>query len=322
MDNEAPEMDNEALFRIAIRTEELSMGEIITQIDRLLATGFDINIGTHADTRNALESVLRPPRVKWLAEFLLDRGADPNRRNWLNKTPLHTIAEYTRSKKLLHVCIDRGADVNATDNHGETPMFLAVESLWPEGLWILLARGAHENHVNSRGFTILHRTCEHSFLSLQCLKAVIRWGTVMDQSSTRPGVVRLDKNAKTPDGNSVLHMAVSCGEHDAADHLEAVVLLTRYGVDLTARNNDGLTAQHIASIFLGESSNVGNVHSKLDTPHFDADSMRAIHDFLQNELLKKREALFMSYHHRLGEHSNISQLDVECLRNILNEAGL
>jgi ankyrin repeat protein len=297
------------------------MGEIITRIDRLLASGFDINVGHHENTHNALEAALRHPRPKWLAEFLLDRGADPNRRNHLNQTPLHTIA-YRCSKRLLHVCIDRGADVNALDSKHNTPLFTAADNRWPEGMWILLTRGARESHVNSQGFTILHSTCEHSFLSLECLKAVIQWGTVMDKSPTRSGVVRLDKNAKTPNGNTVLHMAVSCGERDAEDHLEAVVLLTRYGVDLTAKNNEGLTAQHIASIFLGESLNVGNVHSKLDSPDFDVDSMRAIHDFLQNELLKKREALLMALHHRLGEKSDISCLDVECLRNILNDAGL
>jgi len=88
-------------------------------------------------------------------------------------------------------------------------------------------------------------------------------------------------------------MAVLCDEANAEDHLEAVVLLTRYGMDLNAENNDGLNAQHIASIFLGESSNVGDIYSKLGNRYFDVDSMRAIHDFLQNELVKKRKALFM-----------------------------
>jgi uncharacterized protein len=62
-----------------------------------------------------------------LAALLLDRGADPNGRNWADVTPLH---QAVRARNLsVAVLLERGADVNARDRHrGSTPLRRAVSA--------------------------------------------------------------------------------------------------------------------------------------------------------------------------------------------------
>jgi uncharacterized protein len=74
-----------------------------------------------ADIRQAPQA----PAAK-MANLLLDRGADPNARNWDDVTPLHQAVR-ARNLAVVEVLLARGADPNARDkNRGSTPLRRAV----------------------------------------------------------------------------------------------------------------------------------------------------------------------------------------------------
>jgi len=77
-----------------------------------------------------LADMRRAPAVEAgrMATLLLDRGADPNARNWDDVTPLHQAVR-ARSLGAVEVLLARGADPNARDkNRGSTPLRRAVSA--------------------------------------------------------------------------------------------------------------------------------------------------------------------------------------------------
>ncbi len=212
-------------------------GGHIDAVQVLLAAGADIN-DTLSDGQSAL--VVAVANANWeLADYLLDRGADPNLAGagW---NALHQIARTRRmntgfgfpgpipsgsvdSIDVLKKMIDVGGDVNArmTTNGmkdgqrnrlnrlGATPFFLAAKVTDTEAMRVLLDAGADATVPSADGTT-----------PLMVASGVAIWN---------PG----------EDGGSLP------GQEDEV--LEAVKLCLEHGNDINAANYRGMTALHGAA---------------------------------------------------------------------------
>ena len=212
-------------------------GGHIDAVQVLLAAGADIN-DTLSDGQSAL--VVAVANANWeLADYLLDRGADPNLAGagW---NALHQIARTRRmntgfgfpgpipsgsvdSIDVLKKMIDVGGDVNArmTTNGmkdgqrnrlnrlGATPFFLAAKVTDTEAMRVLLDAGADATVPSADGTT-----------PLMVASGVAIWN---------PG----------EDGGSLP------GQEDEV--LEAVKLCIEHGNDINAANYRGMTALHGAA---------------------------------------------------------------------------
>jgi ankyrin repeat protein len=107
-----------------------------------------------------------PEAAARMATLLVDRGADPNARNWDEVTPLHQGVR-RRNLAVVEVLLARGADVNARDRgRGSTPLRRAVSGTGASGTAgtsalmlplarLLLEHGADPDARDKRGVTVL-----------------------------------------------------------------------------------------------------------------------------------------------------------------------
>jgi ankyrin repeat protein len=85
---------------------------------------------------------LGDPKTPELARWLLERGVDPNRPNWLGITPMHRFAGKGRID-LAEVLLESGAHIDPIDEeYCSTPLGWAARSGREEMVIWLLAKGA------------------------------------------------------------------------------------------------------------------------------------------------------------------------------------
>ena len=107
-----------------------------------------------------------PVAAAHMAALLIDRGADPNARNWDDVTPLHQGVR-RRNVAVVEVLLARGAEVDARDRgRGSTPLRRAVSGTGASGTAgttalmlplarLLLEHGADPEARDKRGVPVL-----------------------------------------------------------------------------------------------------------------------------------------------------------------------
>ena len=155
---------------------------------------------------------------------LLERGADPNGRNWRGETPLHRAAIRNPDLEVSRALIDAGADVNAHDERGATPLHRAAVAASPARTDLLIQAGADAGARDNTGATPLHHAAEggHQETMVRLIEA------------------GADVNAQDQAGRTPLHVAVEKGWSDSTQ-----ALLER-GADPNVPDNEGEIPLHLA----------------------------------------------------------------------------
>ena len=155
---------------------------------------------------------------------LLERGADPNVRNWRGETPLHRAAIRNPDLEVSRALIDAGADVNAHDQRGATPLHRAAVAASPARTDLLIQAGADAGARDNSGATPLHHAAEGGHQ--ETMVRLIEGGA--------------DVNAQDQAGRTPLHVAVEKGWSDSTQ-----ALLER-GADPNVPDNAGDIPLHLA----------------------------------------------------------------------------
>ncbi|HUV64343.1 MAG TPA: ankyrin repeat domain-containing protein [Sedimentisphaerales bacterium] len=217
-------------------------------VEFFLLNGADVNVrnGWQEETPLHLAAALKD--ASKMIELLIDKGADPNAKNWKGDTPLQYAAHYDHKKIVelllqkggditnLHIAtymgdlsraeafIKEGVDINARDGHGCAPLHYAVRERQKQVMELLVARGADLDVKNWEGKTPFTVAVERGHKDVAELLA-----------NKGANVSSADNEGSTP-----LHRAVQDDQRDM------VTFLIDKGTDVNAKDGEGQSVLDIA----------------------------------------------------------------------------
>lgn len=161
-----------------------------------------------------------------VVELLIIKGSNINAANKsFGDTPLHT-ATRDGKEKIISLLIEKGADINAANiMFGDTPLHEAINIRNKQIVSLLIEKGADINKRNKSGATPLFLA---SGASADIAFLLIKKGA--------------DIKIKNKRGEQAIFRAVQGGNK------ELVELMLSRGIDPKARDKDGFTLLHVASI--------------------------------------------------------------------------
>ena len=221
-----------------------------------------------------------------VVELLLTKKADVNAKKKDGVTPLHVAAALGRVE-IAKVLIAKWADPAATDKQGRTPLSLAQEKGQTEVAKVL-GGSTNSGHTPTRTeIDAIMQACKDG--NLEIVKRMVEANPLLvnvrdDRTGDTPLFCTANKqdvqvgewliqhgadvNARSPEGQTPLHYAMSGPLSDYAD------MLLRHGADVNARANNGdmplhLAAWHTASkvaLLISKGANVNAVTNNGTTP--------------------------------------------------------
>jgi ankyrin repeat protein len=224
-DANAENINGEAPLHILLESRINGQGDVPNLTLLLLKHGAEVDRRDHAN--------MTPLHLaaKWaqlgVARILLEHGADANARGKYGSTPLCMLLPQNRFKDeedvldLVLLLLKYGAEVNSQNTSTTIPLHLAIRwNLW-EPVGILLGHGADPNAADIDGKTSLHVVLDNRIEDVpKHTLLLLKHGAEVD---------RRDKHNQTP-----LHVALE------RDHFASAQILLEHGADANAKRNDGM----------------------------------------------------------------------------------
>lgn len=229
-----------------------SKSNAVNTITVLLNKGADIN------TRDTLGSTPLHAAVRWnatkAADKLISLGLDPNTQNVAGKTPLAEAA-VEGNIEMASLLLSKGASPNIYDSNGRTALVDAIKGNQSEMTTLLLSKGANPQIQDMNGRTPYHEAAEIGNIEIiKTLRKARSNPLSRDKEGNTPlsiafkkdtavinAVLGTDKNITDTDGNTPIHIAITC---KAGDSILRTLIEKGYPFD--TRNSSGFTPLAIA----------------------------------------------------------------------------
>lgn len=188
--------------------------------EKLLAKGADVNRRFQEG-----QTLLHLTRSPGIAALLIDQGVSINTRDQNGRTPLHTASTYDVTQDMAAFLINKGADVNAINRDAISPLHLATAAIQNvETVKLLIEHGANVHAKDKNGNTPLHRVAREDVVELLLSRGA-------------------DPNGKGEDARTPLSIAVG----SESSSLHRINLLLTPETKINARDGYGMTLLHWAA---------------------------------------------------------------------------
>ncbi|TRY76882.1 hypothetical protein TCAL_07090 [Tigriopus californicus] len=126
-----------------------------SKIKHILSRPGVSNLLAHQDPEGTVEPALHKAVVLGhveIVQILMEHGANPDQRNQVQDTPLHTALRLPGLELMVKVLVDHGSDVNKQDSDGLTALHLAIDGHSPVSIvHRLINAGALVNGIPDSG---------------------------------------------------------------------------------------------------------------------------------------------------------------------------
>ena len=230
----------------------------IACVDVLLANGADIDLPDPDGVSPLQVGIMN---ANWdLAKRLIEAGADVDQWDIYGEAPLFTTVglhtrvdggrasidplNETRGIDILRLLLERGADPNmqlffrpanvrgSTNTRGSTPLIRAANNGDVDVVKLLLENGADPTIYMADRQTPIHAVLAGRNSERQALELI----RILHDAGTDVNVVALVNHREEVRGGTALHYAVR------KRYKDVIKLLADYGIDMNAKDQDGLTA--------------------------------------------------------------------------------
>ncbi|OAB79868.1 ankyrin repeat domain-containing protein [Cochleicola gelatinilyticus] len=209
-----------------------------------------------------------------ILNFFLSAGADVNQKDMDKNTPFLNAAS-RNSLDMVKLLAERVSNFNGANVKGETALMLAVKGNSPEVTEFLLKKGSNAQAKDSSGNTLAYYLVE-SF-NAKKIEEFEKKATMLQKN----GVVFNEVQAE---GNTLYHLAAK------ANDLSLLKKLSEYNIPVNAKNNEGLTALHLAAMKAKDDAMLKYLIALNADTTIKTDFEESVYDLAsENELLTKNK---------------------------------
>lgn len=205
---------------------------------------------TDKSGNNVLHYLVRKPGQAEIIQHFLSKGVDVNQLDEDGNTVFINATTSNRDTAVLAMLLPKTKNINQGNAKGVTALAMAVRSNLAEVVAYLIAHGASVNAVDREGNNLAYYLVQ-SYSS--------RGGRGMGGAGSNPSAefdakmkVLQDKGFKVTtlqqNGNTLYHLAVAKNDLPLVTHIQPL------GIDINARNKEGLTALHRAAMISKDDS--------------------------------------------------------------------
>jgi ankyrin repeat protein len=182
---------------------------------------------------NALHAIVRRPGQIEVIQYFLSKGVNVNAANEEGNTVFMNAAATNADTATLALLRSKTTDINKTNKNGATALTLAVRSNSADIVKYLIKEGAKTNIADAKGATLVYYLFEsYTPAASKNFEAKLALLQANGVKMTTP----------MQDGNTLYHLAV------AKNDIGLVKLVQPFGVDINAKNKEGMTALHKAAM--------------------------------------------------------------------------
>jgi len=239
-------------------------------------------------------------------EYLQSLGLEPNNVTTDGYTPLHRLAYNTTDPAIFQLFLDAGADVNQKDRDGNTPFLNAASRNELEMVELLSIDVTDFNTSNIKGQTALMLAVQRN--NPEVVKFLLNnKGDAFAKDDQGNSIAYYllasynDKNLEAfenkldllqnkgvkmnntqAEGNTLLHLAAK------RNNLDLLKRLSTFDIDINKKNDEGLTALHVAAMKATDNQIMKYLISQGASLKIKTDFAETVHDLAaENELLQQ-----------------------------------
>ena len=242
--------------------------EVYTFLENL---GVDVNV-VGDNGRNPLHNIAYRNTDLDLFTYFLDHGVDVNLKDDNGNSPFMNAAA-SNSLKVVQFLSKKVTDINAHNSAGNTALTMAVSRNNAAVVEFLLAQKANAQVKDNKGNNLAYYLV-HSYNSRNTEDFKTKMKLLQSQ--------KVSMTATQSGGNTLYHMAT--GEND----LKLIQLLENLKIDINKKNEEGLTALHIAAMKAKDDKIIKYLIDKGADLKLTTDFEESVYELaMENEILQK-----------------------------------